>query len=768
MKKKFFHTVLVFFCAVGVLKAQKHTVSGIISDRQSGELLRSATISSVNGKENTISNAYGYFSLTLPVGVDSVYITMGEFSRYLIAIDSSRKDVSVGNILLVHSTVKELETVIVKADGVALRRNVRSTQMGSVELPVALLKRVPSIAGEPDIIKALQLTPGVKRGGEGTIGMYIRGGGIDENLIVLDEATVYNAGHLLGFFSVFNTAALKDVQLYKSSFPVQYSGRLSGILDVQMKEGNMKKFEGDASIGIIASNITLQGPIIKDKTSFIVSARRTYLDAVTGGSIPYHFYDVNVKINHIIDPRNRIFFSLYKGDDILSITNSQESNSVGTSSSDIRSGLKLGNSIGSFRWNHLFKNTALFSNLSLIYTKFRYNIEGAFGNNSLLIASSIRDMGAKADISYKPGTAHSFLFGGQYIVHYFTPNIVSTTGAVADNLKNSSGKQIYNIESGIYANDEWKVSEKILMNTGLRLTADAVENKTYLFLEPRYAARYLINNKSSVKASYARMVQNMHLVSSSAIALPTDLWYPATKNIKPGISDQISIGYYRNVKNANISWNVEGYYKWLHNLIEYKEGASLVLNNNYENELVTGVGHAYGLEFFVSKTTGRLQGWVGYTLSYAFRKFDSLNAGKQFYSRFDRRHDASLVLSYTLSKRWDVSGNYVFSTGSPFTAQVSQFIAPSPTFTNIDVLPVYSSRNAVRLSGSQRIDLDFVYKFRPHGSRKAEIHFGCYNLLNAAQPGRVTRELNATTGQFEYKQKGLFGLVPSISYNIHF
>lgn len=757
---------LLFCCITATqLKAQTHTVSGTLIDSHNGESLQSAAITNADGSLAAVSNNYGYFSLTLSAQKNTILITHVGLVAQRIPIDLSKGDLNLGRIKMLPLS-EDLSTVIIKAERPSMRRRIQSTQMGVIDIPVTLLMKVPSIAGEPDIIKALQLTPGVKRGGEGSIGMYVRGGGADENLVILDEATVYNAGHLLGFFSVFNTSALKDVQLYKSGFPAQYGGRLSSILDVRLKDGNMQKLQVDGSLGFISSNITVQGPIRANKSSFIVSARRTYLDVVTANAVPYKFYDVNAKFNQIIDSANRIYLSLYKGDDVLAMKPPSADNS--SQSQDLRAGIKLGNTIGSLRWNHIFKDPRVFSNVSIIYTKFRYNIEGQYGNNSLIIASAIRDIGAKADISFKPDQKHNLLFGGQIINHLFTPNIVNATGTETEQLKSRPGQKIHNTEFGIYGNDEFKVTEKISLNAGLRITGDATPGKIFLNLEPRLAARFLIDNKSSVKASYTRMVQNMHLVGSSSIALPTDLWYPVTKNILPGKSDQVSLGYYKNILKSSVAISVEGYYKWINNLIEYKEGASLIINDNYEKELVTGKGRSYGVELFVTKTTGRLQGWIGYTLSYAYRKFDSLNNGKEYYTRFDRRHDFSLVAMYDLSKRWSVSGTYVYSSGSPFTAQVSQFIAPSPNFTNIDVLPVYSSHNAVRLSGAQRIDLDFTYKFMVGKHIKADLHLGCYNFLNASQPGRITREFNNATGKFEYSQVGYFGFIPGIAVNFHF
>jgi len=737
-----------------------HTLSGTLTDDATGEQILGAIIATEDGRTGTVTNAYGYFSLSLPATALKIRFSATGYTPLVKEI-SLAGDMNLGVIKLKLSGPNELKEVTVNAGREKLREHIQSTQMGMVDLPIALLKKVPAIAGEVDIIKALQLTPGVKRGGEGTIGMYVRGGNVDENLILLDEATIYNAGHLLGFFSVFNAAALKDVQLYKSGFPSQYGGRLSSILDVRMKEGNKQEYHAEGSLGLISSNLTLEGPILKNKASFIVSGRRTYLDVVTGNNIPYHFYDLNGKANYIINDQNRIYLSGYKGDDVLS---TQKSSDL-----DMKSALNLGNSAASLRWNHIFKDPRLFSNLSLIYTKFRYNVTGEFDNNSLLIASAIRDIGAKADFSFKANNQHNMHFGGAITNHAFRPNIVNTSGMVSEALKSKPGVKIQNYEFALYANDDWKVSEKWQLNYGLRYSGTLLKSgKIYSNPEPRLAVRYLINERNSIKASYARMGQYMHLVASSSVALPTDLWYPVTNNIKPGISDQVSAGYYYTIPKFNVSLSVEGYYKMMQNQIEYREGAVLLLNDNYEQELVTGKGRSYGVEFFATKTSGRFSGWVGYSLSYALRKFDALNEGREYYARFDRRHDFSVVGAYDISRRHAVSFNWVYSSGSPFTPQISQYIAPSPSFTSIDVLPVYGAHNGSRLSAANRIDIDYAYKFQIGRKIKSEMHFSVYNLLNRAQPGRVVRTMNETTGAFEYKERGLFGAIPTISFNFKF
>jgi hypothetical protein len=626
------------------------------------------------------------------------------------------------------------------------------------------MKRVPVMAGESDIIKALQLTPGVKRGTEGTIGMYVRGGGNDENLILLDGAPVYNAGHLLGFFSVFNTATLKDVQLYKSSFPVQYGGRLSSVLDVKTKEGSLTEYKGSASLGVISSAFSVQGPVVKDKLSIMLSGRRTYIDKVFK-YIPYHFYDLNAKATYVVNSNNRLYLGVYKGDDVLK---SPSGNDTVSDAEQLKTGMKLGNQTATLRWNHMFKEGKYGSDLTVLYTGFNYSIDGAVGTNALSVKSAIRDIGIKGDVkSYATGK-HNLNAGFSLINHYFHPNIVSSEGALVTRFKNGSGKEIYNNEAGVYASDDYRLNDKWLINAGVRLSADFTNTKAYLAAEPRLATRYRINERNSIKMSYSHMVQYMHLVSSSSLTLPTDLWYPVTGTIKPGVSDQVSAGYYYTVPGADINISTEVYYKWMRNLIEYKEGAMLVLNNDYEKELVHGKGRSYGLEVFANKTVGKFTGWVSYSLSYAHRKFDSLNKGKEYYAPYDRRHDLSFVGIYDFTKRWGISSTVVYATGNPFTGQTNQYVIPKPDFSGFEIMPAYSGRNELRLSSSFRIDLDLQYKFNIGKRIKADAHMSVYNLLNRTQPYNVTRVWDSAKGNFKYQQNGLFGVIPTATLNLNF
>jgi hypothetical protein len=633
--------------------------------------------------------------------------------------------------------------------------------MGRIDLPVSMLLKTPAIGGEPDVIKALQLTPGVKRGTEGGIGMYVRGGGNDENLILLDGAPVYNAGHLLGFFSVFNAATLKDAQLYKSSFPAQYGGRLSSVLDVRTKDGKMDDYEATASIGLISSALSVSGPIIRNKLSGMLAVRRTYIDKVFT-YIPYHFYDANVKLCYVSSPRDRIYLSSYSGDDVLNANNTIK-DSTGAAT-QLQNKMKLGNLTGTLRWNHTGRVS---SDLGLLYTRFRYNVGGSLGVNELSVRSAINDLGLKGDFRWRVDSTHQLSAGFSVLQHNFRPNIIHSNGDAVEQFKNSDGLKIGNMETGIYLNDVYNINKDWTVNGGMRLSLDIAKGKTYITPEPRLAVRYLLDGQSSVKASYARMAQYMHLVSSSSLALPTDLWYPVTASIAPGISDQVSLGYYRSLQDWGITISAEAYYKWMQHLIEYREGAMLLTNDNYEQELVRGKGRSYGVEFFVGKTTGRFTGWLGYTLSYAHRQFDSLNGGREYYARYDRRHDFAAVGMYDISKRWAVSSNVIYATGSPFTGQTSQYIMPRPDFTGFETLPAYTDRNALRLSASFRVDLDLQYKFSLGKRLRGDAHLSMYNVLNRTQPGRVDRVWSEEKRAYVYEQRGLFGNITTATINIH-
>lgn len=657
---------------------------------------------------------------------------------------------------------KVLEQVTVSASSARMTDHVETAAMGKSNIPVSMLAKTVSIGGEPDVIKALQLTPGVKRGAEGNIHMHVRGGGGDENLVLLDGAPLYNVGHMLGFFSLFNTASVRDVQMYKSAFPSSYGGRLSSVMDVSTKNGSLTDYKASASISTIASSATVQGPVIKDRLSLIASYRRTYIDKVMK-DIPYYFYDVNTKAMWVINSSNRLYAGVFAGDDILQIRE-QKNHEFDTT---LKTNTHLGNKLFTLRWNNIARDNKYATDVLVYHTAFRYNISGSMGGNSLAMRSSIGDLGIKADTRVYHIPGHKIGIGAALIHHTFNPNIVSTSGAELERFGNNKGVLVRNVEGAVYINDEYSINKSWLLQSGLRISGLATDKKIYLRPEPRIAARYLVDERNSVKLSYARMIQYMHQVTGSSVTLPTDLWYPATGKIQPGVSDQWSVGYYHSIPSAEIALSAEVYYKALSNVMEYKEGAQLMLNSDFEHDIVSGRGKTYGIELLATRTAGRFTGWLGYTLSYARRYFDSLNNGQPFYARHDRRHDISFVGLMDISKHWSASTTVVYSTGSPFTGQTGQYVIPAPGFSGFDAMPVYTTRNAMRLSASFRVDASLQYKFTIGNKLKGDLQLSVYNILNRTQPSNVERVWDEHKKEYKYRQTGLFGTITAGAININ-
>ena len=708
------------------------------------------------------TNAYGFYSITLDKGVYELvcsYIGYKPCTKK-IALD---KDIDLNFKLKEDNFLQEVEVV---AEKNSITEQVQSTQMSAISIPVEQIKNIPTIGGETDIIKVLQLMPGIKRGGEGQNGMFVRGGNIDGNLIQLDEATVYNVSHLFGFFSVFNNDALKDITLYKGGFPAQYGGRLSSVVDIRMKEGDMKQFHVDGGIGLLSSHLTLQGPIKKNRISFLISGRRSYIDRVFNLAwgkdvLPYFFFDVNAKINIILGAKDRLFLSGYVGDDVLK-------SNAGDSSSFIGGGFRLGNLTTTLRWNHVYTNK-LFSNISLISTRFRYDVEAFMSGNSFLARSRINDLGAKADYNYYANTKHTVRFGGFYTHHAFSPNMVSTAGEISNVILSRNNKQIFTQEFGAYISDDWVIDSLFRINIGARWSNLATGNVFYPAIEPRISATYNFAKNQSLKLGYSRMKQYLHLVSSSAVALPTDLWYPVTRNVKPLVADQVALAYNYGLPKINSLITVETYYTKMGNMIDYREGAVLALNDKYEQELVVGKGRAYGVELFISKTKGAFTGWIGYTISWSKRNFPALNEGKGFLDKNDRRHDLSIVASYELTKRFSVSAVWVYATGQRFTPVTGNFLVSNAAMNGVSTLPIYSQRNAYEMPAAHRLDISFIIKtrFRPRLKYTGEWHLGAYNAYNRAQPQKIAVESDGN-GAYKYVAKGRFGLIPFVAYNFKF
>ncbi|GAB5410150.1 MAG: TonB-dependent receptor [Balneolaceae bacterium] len=755
--------VLVFLFLYSSSLYAQFTLSGHIYDKSDGEALPGATLFLTEMKSGTATNVYGFYSLTIKeqtFNLQVSYLGYQQFDTTITLTKNTNLD------FYLDEQVGQIEEIQVSATRLELQEEVNSTTMSTFSIRPEEIQNIPTLGGEADLIKIAQLLPGVTSGNEGTSGMFVRGGTDDQNLVVLDDAVVYNLGHLFGFFSVFNADAIKDVDIIKGGFSADYGGRLSSVMDVRMNEGSQQRYNLRGGLGLLTSRLTIDGPLIEDRMSFMIAARRTYIDRIfqlVGSNLPYYFYDYNAKLNYKINNNDRIYFSSYFGDDVLAFDETAGENE---GDEDLNFGFKLGNFTSTLRWNHIYSNQKLFSNVTLHQTRFKYDIQGDFIDNSLLIRSQIQDVGLKADWQYFESTENKYVFGVQSVSHFFRPNVVSTSGDIGDFVDDRKGELIENTEWAVYAGNERDVSEKLKINIGLRYSFTLTEKKLYTGPEPRFSARYKIDNKNSVKVSYSLMRQYMHRVSSSSIALPTDLWYPVTRNVKPQRSNQFALGYTRIFPKNQLSFTIETYYKNLQNLIEYREGASLILNDNFERELISGRGTSYGIEFLLRKKYGSFTGWASYSLSKTSRTFEGLNNGNTFPAKYDRRHVANLVSMIELNDRVTFSAVWSFQSGAWFTPQTGQFLMPNASLTEVELIPIYGSRNGTQLGSSHRLDINFILKPRGKRSFGGEWHIGAYNFYNRAAPFRVDIQNNGVA--YEYVQQGLFGFIPSIAYNFNF
>ena len=766
--------ILLAFCLLISIPAsaqKKFTVSGNVKDAATGEILIGATITL--NKTSTSSNNYGFYSLTAPEGNYILTVTYVGYAPavYTVALTENK----VVDVAL--NPKAELQQVVINAH-TRNNDNIVSPQMGVEKLDMSQINNVPVLLGEKDILKTLSLLPGVKAASEGNTGFYVRGGASDQNLILLDEATVYNASHLFGFFSTFNSDAIKDVSLYKGGMPSQYGGRLSSVLDIKMDEGNNQNYVVQGGLGLISSRIKVEGPIVKDKGSFMISARRTYLDlflkassdsTVKGSQL--YFYDINAKANYHFDDKNVLYLSGYFGKDVLGLKNTF--------------GTNWGNSTGTLRFNHIF-NGKLFSNTSLIYSNYNYDIQSYLPGNNFNAVSKITDLDFKEDLQYFISNNHTIKFGIDALHHNLAPGSITADGNSSFNDKTIERR--YGLETAAYISDEWHATDKLSLLYGFRLsdmflfgpgtfsTYDAAGNtitsntynsgqivKSYFNLEPRFSASYSLTSETSIKASYNRNTQNIHIISNSTSSTPTDLYVMSSNNIKPEIADQFSTGYFRNFNDNMFEFSTEVYYKWLQNQIDYKNGAQLILNQDVESQLVYGTGRAYGIEFFLKKKYGKFNGWLGYTLSRTERKFAAINNGDYYPATQDRTNDISAVGIYQFSKRWSFSSTFVYGTGNPVTYPNGKYeINELTTF-------YYSQRNANREPANNRLDLGATLEGKPHKKYHSSWTFGIYNVYDHRNPYAITfRDSKTNPGTTEAVETSLFGRIPSVTWNFKF
>lgn len=783
------YLLLAFMLTVDMVISQNFTISGYVKDDNSGETLIGANVFLSEINRGTVTNAYGFYSLTVPEGTYTLvgsYLGFNEYSQRITLDQNLKIDID----LVEASEILE-EVVVV---GEEVDRNVREIQMSVNKLDIKTIQKLPTLLGETEILRSIQLLPGVTSVGEGAAGFNVRGGSIDQNLVLLDEAPVYNSSHLFGFFSVFNPDAVKDVKLYKGGIPARYGGRLSSILDVRMKEGNNRKFVMNGGIGTIFSRLAIEAPIIKDKASFIVAARRSYIDVLakpflddTNSDFSLNFYDLTMKANYRVGDNDQVFLSGYFGRDNFGLADN--------------AGFNWGNSTSTVRWNHLF-NEKLFSNLTFYYSNYDYKIN--FGNDDVDRFdwdAKIINYSIKPEFSYYLSPSNVLRFGGQSIFYEFQPaNAVAVTNSIETNI--SQDKQ-FSLESNLFIENEIEIEERLKVNYGLRLShfrylgdrfaytyGDAelglprpLEDATYFDkwetissftnLEPRLSVKFQMNDKSSVKASYNRTAQYIHLLSNTTASTPVDIWTPSTNNIVPQMADQVAVGYFRNFKNNSIEFSGELYYKKMDHLIDYIDGADLILNNFLEGQILEGVGRAYGTELMLKKNSGRFSGWASYTLARSERQVLGINNNEWYPSRFDQTHNLSMTAFYELSKRVTLSANFVYNTGTPTTFVTTRFEQQGYVVPNSDA----NERNNVRIPDYHRLDLSITIDPKPNSNKrwKGQWVIGVYNVYSRRNPftiffrqdtDRIPEGNPINTEAVRLSVVGNF--IPSISYNFKF
>jgi TonB-dependent Receptor Plug Domain/CarboxypepD_reg-like domain len=777
----FFYFAATIFSA----KAQSSVLSGFVIDKKTGEALVGASVLDVKSKAYAVCNSYGFFSLSLPSN-DSVDIR----ASY---IGYSLEDTSIFMNKNIQITLKLISGFTLNEVTVSSEKRIeQKTEISVIELHADQIKSIPAIGGESDVMKVLQLMPGVQSGSEGSSGLYVRGGSPDQNLIIMDDVPLYNVNHLGGFVSIFNSDALLSVKLIKGGFPARYGGRLSSVLDIRMKEGNNQNYVVQGGIGIVSSRLSVEGPIGK-KTSFIVSGRRFLLDllsrpisklAFNGVALGYYFYDSNIKINHRISEKDRIFFSFYQGNDKI-LVKVQHKNQ-GQQNDKFSSKITWGNMLYALRWNHVF-NPKLFCNISATYTRYHYltnvlllnNTEGKEINSGFL--SQLHDMSPKIDFDYYPLNSTKIKFGGQYIYHEFLPgsrNFLNREGGKIL-LDTSYGNKLYANEFSSYLEAESELTKLVSVNAGMRFSNYLVQSKNYSSLEPRISANYLLSEYSSVKASFSKTKQFVHLLSFSGTGMPTDLWVPSTKNVPPSTANQYAIGYARTCKNL-YEISIESYYKQMYDLIDYQEGATFYnTSSDWEKKVETaGKGQSYGLEILLKKTKGKSTGWISYTLSKSTRKFENINNANSYPYRYDRRHDFSITYIYKIKESIDFSAVWIFGTGNPITLAVAKYNAVDDLFPNESALFgfdynqtafLYNGKNNYRMRSFHKLDIGINFrKEKKWGERTWS--FSIYNVYNRQNPLYYYYDTpsNKPSSNLRLYQQSLFPIIPSVSYNFRF
>ena len=794
-----------FILLNSLLFGQNITISGHLYEKGSLESLPGGLVYDPVSQTATTTNSYGFYTLTLPYreGMFLVFKSFGFINDTLWIRKSENLEYDA-----TLSKITTLETVTITGE----KTNTEQVQMSSIKLSPKEIQQVPMLFGEKDVFKTLLLLPGVQSASEGTSGIYVRGGGPDQNLVILDEATIYNASHLLGFFSIFNGDAIKSVELIKGGFPARYGGRLSSVIDINMKDGNKESYHVEGGIGVISSNLVVEGPIIKDKASFMLSGRTTYMDLfmvplmklVSGGaSAGYYFFDLNGKFNFDLGKKDKLYLSAYFGRDKFHVTQSDNVMGIGDK---YKMGLFWQNGTATARWNHLFTNK-VFSNLSFVFSDYTMNTymnyKYYYGPNdpdnetfSSDFNSGIRDYTLKYDLSYHPNATHRILGGAAITYHEARPNAMTVK---ADTFTMKQVNKELGLEYAMYVEDEINIRNKFRINPGVRLVAFSVPHKTWFSPEPRLSMSYNFLPNLALKASYAMMSQSMILLSTSTIGLPTDLWVPVTKNIRPQRSQQVALGLHYDLKKPQLSFSIEGYYKKMDNILAYKEGTSYFMSlveqileesleggaqSQWEKNVTSGQGWSYGVEFLVRKEVGKFTGWIGYTLSWTKQQFDELNFGEPFFARYDRRHDVSIVLMYSPTKRINLSLSWVFATGNAVTLPTSLYTAETLQDYLDIVVPAndnsyhyygyienYGKKNDFRMKPFHHLDIGVQF-IKPHVKNKGQSIFeiSIYNVYNHHNPFFYFTEQEFINNQSVYKLKqiSIFPIIPTFTYHFKF
>lgn len=773
MMKTICMTLVLAVLSLWTFAQTRFTISGSLHAQTSGEAVAHASISVSGTPTGTTTNEYGFFSLTLPEGTYTIIISAVGMQTQTVPVEL-KKNTTLD--LRLKEGVAELKEVVIDAG--SKTRKLSGTQMGTDRLSAANIRDMPALFGETDALKTIQLLPGVASAGDGQTGFYVRGGAADQNLILLDGATVYNPSHLLGFFSTFNSDAVRDVTLYKASMPPSYGGRLSSIADVRMNEGNNQQYHGDVSVGILTDNVEVEGPIKKGESSFLVAGRftriNTFLSASTDSTVNKDrigFYDLNAKFNFALGSKDHIYASGYFGQDNLSVYQ--------------QFGLKWQNAIGALRWNHVF-GPRLFTNTSITLSNYDTWITGYENASSYVVSSTLNDFSFKQDWEWYAGPAHTIRFGIQSTYHVIQP--AKLVAQPASGLNDTAYESRYGLENALFAGDDWKVNRQLTLSYGLRLTdfrvygpgnfydIDPAGNVTdtlhyrsgksvvhYLNPEPRLALAYQLNALSTVKASYVRNTQNVHLLTNSATSLPTDRWDLSNNNIKPEISDQFSLGYYRETADHAFSWNLEAYYKTLQNQIDYRTGANIELTDIVETELLYGQGRAYGVEGQLKKNKGKLTGWVSYTLSKSQLRIDGINNDQWYNATQDRTHNISVVAIYHPNPRWDFSADFVYYTGNAVSYPSGKYEADGR------IAFYYSERNGYRMPAYNRLDLGAIRHFAKKKWYHADLAFGVYNAYDRFNAYSINfRQDPNNADKTQALETSLFGIIPYISYTLKF